>query len=403
MNRIIVPSVFTLLLIFSSIQKVAGQKNWSIRSEVSSFAGYESNPYKSPDTLYSIPNNTSYSNQDLIRPDYFIEYNYDLDVTKFVGKRFFVEGTSQWQNKRYSQEEILNTGRFNVGIAPAFRVNKKITIGGGYEFEKRAMTDADILGEQTKYVLSYHQNQTQFFVKTRPFKNNITNIYYTFQDRKYSNTYSSYNPAIPLQVELNLDYSQHTIEVRTVQYVDKRTRFNAAISLYDRQYKYLPSYETLLTPNDNVPRHYQDFRINAAWNRKLNNSVQLRPYARYERRMDKYNNYFSYNRIDAGFETSLIHYKWVLNIDLLAKMYNYDIFEAPVIESQLYPPLKYRYYIADILLTYKVLKGIDLNAGLYYENRNSNANRPTWRYRRGYDDFTVKGGIVIYPEDILDF
>lgn len=401
MNRIILSSVFTLFLIFSSIQNIAGQKKWSIDSNVSSYAGFENNPYKSPDSLFSVSHNTGYSKQELIKTDYFIEYNYDIDVSGRIGKKLLLDLTSQWQNKKYLEEKILNTDRFNIGIAPAYRINRKVTIGGGYEFEKRAMIDADILGEQTKYVLSYHQNQAQFFVKTKPFKNNILNFYYFFQDRKYSNTYSSYTPATQLPVELNLDYIQHTLDIRTVQRLNKRTRFNVGLRFYDRTYEFLPSYETLLTPIENMPRHYQDFRVNFGLNSKVNNVVHIRPYASYERRTDKYNDYFSYNRIDVGFETRLTHHKWVLNVDLLSKLYNYDKFEAPIIGSQSFPPLEYRYYISDIMLTYRLLRGVNLDAGVYFERRNSNANRPTWRYRRGYDNFIVKGGIVIYPEDLF--
>lgn len=400
MYRIILTSILTVVLISSNILEINSQNEWTIKSNISSNVGYEGNPYKSPDTLYSVLNRRAYTKQELIRPDYFIEYNYDLDITKHFGKKFLLEGTSQWQNKRYSQEKILNTGRFNIGIAPAFAINRKITIGGGYEFEKRAMIDADILGEQTKYVLSYQQNQAQLFLKTKPFKNNITNFYYTFQNKRYSNIYSLYNPVTPPLIELDMDNIQHTIELRMIQNLSKKSKFNTIVSFYDRNYRFLPSYESLLTPNNNIPRHYQDVSIKAALTSKLNNFLQIRPSARYERRMDMYNNYFSYNRFDAGLETWLTYYKFILDIDLLSKIFDYDKFEAPTTGSQPYPPLTYSYLISDITLTYKVIRGIDIETEYNFEKRNSNANRPTWKYRRGYDDFIVKGGIVIYP-DIL--
>ena len=388
----------TIIFLLSLSAQVFSQKDFSLKSQISSYVGYESNPFKSPDTLYSVVNNQSFSKNELMKPDYFIEYNYDLSVGKKFGKHFLIDAGSQWHNKNFFNENILNTHLFNVGVAPAYIVNKKITIGAGYEFEKRAMIDADILGEQTKYVLSYIQNQAQFFIKTKPFKNNITNFYYTFQDKKYSNTYSSYNPNTPPQIELNLDNIQHKIQVRTVQTLNKRTKFNIGLGLYDRSYKYLPSYDMLLVPNINVMRHYQDINISSGLNSKLSNEVEIHPYIRYERRMDKFNNYFSFNRYDAGFETLLKYKKLVFDVDLMAKLYNYDKFEAPIIGTQNYPPLKYQYYISDIRLAYKVAKGIDIDTGFWYEKRNSTANRPTWKYRRGYDDFNVKAGLVIYPD-----
>ena len=116
----------TIIFLLSLSAQVFSQKDFSLKSQISSYVGYESNPFKSPDTLYSVVNNQSFSKNELMKPDYFIEYNYDLSVGKKFGKHFLIDAGSQWHNKNFFNENILNTHLFNVGVAPAYIVNKKI-------------------------------------------------------------------------------------------------------------------------------------------------------------------------------------------------------------------------------------------------------------------------------------
>lgn len=371
-----------------------------ISSKIFGSTGYEINPYRSPDTLYDYVNRQAYSKMDLRKPDMYVEYGYDVNLKKRITKSFYLEFNSVFENKKYFQESILNTDKFNAEIIPSYKINSWLTIGAGYQFEKRAVIDADILGEQTRYVMSYIGNTGQLFVRTTPFHNNTTSLYYTFDHKKYNSGYSSYTPLISIPDTLIMDNNQHTLEIQLTQNLSKRTRFGARFSFYDRQYITLPSFDSLLVVNTSHLRHYTDYYASVSLTSKLNNYLEVMPYLKTERRVDMFNDYFSYSRFDGGLQSKLSVYKFILNLDLSYKIYKYDRFEAPTIIKP-YPALQYQYYNASAVLTYKIINGIDINLSSFYVNRISNADRPTWKYRRGYDNFYAQLGFAISPEKLF--
>lgn len=392
--KILFPFIFFLMISLNA------NAQYELSSKIFSNVGFEHNPYLSPDTFYDYKNHIGYSKAELLKPDNFIEYGYNISAKKIIKSKFFFNLTSEWQNKKYFTETILNTGLFNIGLAPSVVIKKWLTLGTGYEFEKRSMVDADILGEQTKYVLAYIQNTGQFFIKTKPFKGNITNLYYTLNQQKYSNTYTSYNVNDSTLIDLNLDNVQNTLDLRMIQTLTKKSSVTLKMILYDKKYKYLPSYDSLLTPDSSSMRHYNNFNIKLTYDNKLNNFIELKPYVKYERQKDMFNNYYSYNKCEGGLMINLTYRKFELELNGWYRKYNYDKYEAPILTTP-YPPLVYQYFNGKATLTYKILNGLNAVLTIYAVNLKSNANRPTWRYRRGYENNYVKLGIILYPDKLF--
>jgi hypothetical protein len=358
----ILAGTFFLSLIFYNLQAqnvVPEKSGLEINSSIFSAMGYEHNPYESPLSYYDYLHNLSYSETDLIKPDLFAEYGYKLSLIKPLKKIFSFELTSEWQNKKFFRESILNTDRFNIGLAPSITLTRWLKAGFGYEFEKRTLNDADILGDPTKYVLSYLQNSGQLFLKTRPFRKNYSNFYYTLNQQIFSSAYSPYAGTDTILNKIDMDNTQHSLDVKILQYLGKRSRLNFKINLYDRKYQYLPSYDSLLTPNYSYMRHYRDINAYLSFNSKINNSIEFRPYVKFERRKDLFNDYYSYKRFDGGLLVSLAFGKFFLDLDGWYKLYNYDELEAPT-KVRPYPDLKYKYYDVKAVLSYKILKGIDI-------------------------------------------
>jgi hypothetical protein len=114
-----------------------------------------------------------------------------------------------------------------------------------------------------------------------------------------------------------------------------------------------------------------------------------------------FNNYFSYDRFEGGLQTFFSIHKFLVDLDMWYRLFNYDKFEAPTV-SRPYPVLQYKYLNARAILTYKIAKGVDISLTSSYEKRKSNADRITWKYRRGYENYYFNLGIIIYPDKWLN-
>ena len=387
----VIITVLILLLLASEIHAQV-----KIDSKVFGYVGYETNPYRSPDTLYDYKIHIGYSETDMLKPDMYAEYGYKIGLTKTWRAKFSLELSSDWQNKNYFHETILNTGHFNAGLAPSLKLSKALTIGIKYEFEKRAEVDVDVLGDQTRYVFSYIQHAGTIFVKTKPWKKNIANIYYTFDQKQYSPAYTNYSGVGNIPDEIYLDNIQHTLDLRLIQGLSQRSSLAVKIIAYDREYKYLPSIDSLLSPNNSSMRHYQDFNAKLTYDNKINNFIEVKPYVRFERRNDLFNDYYSFNLYEGGMLIDLSYRKFSLELNGWYELYKYDKLEAPT-NSIPYPVLKYQYYNANPVLKYKILKSFDIDFSASYVLRVSNANRVTWGYRRGYENSLYRIGLIFYP------
>ncbi len=395
-KTVLILSIFLVCIPKTEAQQKK-ENSFEISSLIGGAIGYEYNPYHSPATFYDLIDSISYSRLDLIKPDFYALYGYELSLGKKLSKKFELDLNSEWKNKEFFNEKILNTHRFNIELAPSITIREGLVLGAGYEFEKRSRVHTDILGEQTRYVLAYIQNSGQLFLKTKLFRKNITNFYYTLDWQKYKSVYSGYRETDTIVDKLNMDNIQHSLEMRFIQYLSSRSRINIIVKVYDRKYKWLPSYDSLLTPNYDIMRHYHDIRGYMAYTAKINNYIEVRPTLEYERKKDLFNDYFSFNRFEGGLELNFFYGKFILNLEGKYNLINYDRCEAPT-ETRPYPDLKYNLLDARVVLTYKIFNGVDINLTSEYGARRSNADKITWKYRRGYENYYINIGLIMYPD-----
>ncbi len=389
MNKVL--SIYICLIFCLGIPALAQTK-----SRIFSSYGASYNPYYSPDTIYDYVNKIGYNKQELLKNIPFIAYGAAVENKQQISEKISLKMNALLRMCNYSTDSLLNRSYISISANPTYQLNKKLKVGSILEFKKQQKFSSNNLGEETNYSLSYTGGIATIYSIYKIDKKHKISLQYSYQDKVFDKKHSLYGSGDDL---IPLDNSQQTIGLVFYKKINKKHKVELNINYFERNYSYLPSYDSILAPNYLVPRKYKSLTSRVSYSFKPNQLFFFKPYFFYESREDVYNNYYSFDRIGGGLFASYSYKRFFLSWNNKIQNIQFDKCEAPTNLTP-YPVLNYTYFNSSFTGRIKLLTFLDIQLRATYENRSSNANRVSWKYRRPYQTMDYSIGLLISPEKL---
>ena len=373
----------SLLLLLAVTFSATAQTSYKLKFSYE--RGYEDNLYHSPET-YIDANDDFFPSSQLLVDDMFNDYRWRLGAKhKFNKKNQLRLEYSSWL-RRY--ENYKNANQSSHMLKSYFRhtFSKKIngTIYGRYQREDRIGTN--VLGDELVLDFAFHQYYLRSYFNIKVNKKNRLNLEASYR-------YRDFDP-----VEERRSFSYGESRLRILDYHKYRignlaNTFRTSVEWKDRPYieRLSRTSEGVKLP-DNALRHDRYFEVEVSNKIYVRKKFTIEPKLEFDRRIDRFNNYFSFHQFSESLEIKYKRKKWEVAAQGEFSQRNYLVRLAPNGEAN-DPRLQYNFLRYRLEAGYHIMPGLTLATKFRRVNRDTNVMAESVRTRRPYNFSEISAGL----------
>ena len=386
MNRI----QWAFMLLFISVTFSAmGQTTYDLN--ISYDRGYESNLYHSP-TTYIDANDDFFPTSSMIVDDWFNDYRWMLGAEHRFNKKNRLElQYSSWL-RRYNNYENANQSSHMIKTYFRHTFSDKVrgTLYARYQREDRIGTN--VLGDELVLDFAFHQYYLRSYVDIKTSKKNRLNLEASYR-------YRNFDP-----VEERRSFSYGESRLRVLDYFrysigDIKNTLRTSVEWKDRPYnERLSRTANGSISADNAVRHDRYFEVEVSNKIKPLKNLSIEPSVEFDRRIDRFANYFSFHQFSESLEIEYKRPKWEVMAVGELNQRNYLTRLAPNGEGD-DPRLQYNFVRLRLEAGYHLVPGLTLAAKYRHVNRDTNVWAETVRTRRPYNFSEVSAGLYLSLDD----
>ena len=382
-KKIFLPLLILFLFGSNSIAQV------KFKPEVYIQGGHENNIFKSPNKLLD-QTGTYYPEKDIILSDQFIDYGYDLDVKyKPLRKHKFLVEQNFW-GRNYSDNSSLNQWDIKFEVQYEYSLSKKMDIGIEYDLNRAKKIGTSVLGTELTRKFSYLKHDVTAYYQWKILKNTQLELEGSYYVKMYEETtgiaplnHKNTGMGVTLEQDLSISDYETTLWLE-FHWDDKKFTDIIASDVSGRELEGYPL------------RHWQYYNFSLSWKLYELGNFTFKPFVDIEKREDLFQDYYTYNALDAGiklyFETQRIY----TTIEPAYSITDYKTKKAPDPDGP-DPLLTYKYFTMDWTFEYKLSQGVSLNAKYQSKDRNTNTLDESRKTRRPYNYYEMLFGLTLRP------
>lgn len=380
MNRIIL-SFLLLFLTFAFSAK--GQTSYDLK--LSYDRGYEYNLYHSPET-YIDANDDFFPSSRMIVDDVFNNYRWRLGAKHKFDKKNQLRLEYKGWLRRYNTYENANQSSHMLKSYFRHTFSKNVwgTLYARYQRDDRIGTN--VLGDELILDFAFHQYYVRSYVNIRTSKKNRLNLEASYRYRDFD----------PVEVRRSFSYGETRLRIKNYYKFSLgsvKNRLEASVEWKDRPYfERLSRTSEGVKTSSNPLRHDRYFEIEVSNRIRPLKGLTVEPELEFDRRIDRFNGYFSYHQLSESLEIEYKRKKWEVMVQGVLNQRNYLVRLAPNGEPD-DPRLKYTFLRFRLEAGYHLVPGLTLAARIKHVNRDTNVMAETVRTRRPYNYSEVSAGL----------
>lgn len=373
--------IFPVLIFITA--NLHGQTKFDM--EAYSYFGREHNIFKGPEILYDLGLDEYLDSDTLIKSDYFLDFGYDLEYHIRKRRNYIFEVGNNFWYRRYSNHPKANQKKLGTNIIYEKYLSKKVSLGGEYEFSWNDKLGTSVSGDELLRSYKYIGNSAEAYLDYNPSKTLEFTLSGSYEFKKYYDD----------TTDMPLDHSNVRIKFIGENEFNKVHSIAFNLDFTDRNYtKYAASDKNGDIEPEYPKRHYMYYMAGISYIIRPAKGLIISSGFDYDRRVDMYEGYYSYNQISPNLKLRYMNKKFYVHLSAAYKQVNYDErYAYTFIERE--DLLTYKYLKYNFKLKYKVLKPLELYLNFSSDNRDSNTELEHARTRRPYNNYEVRMGLNI--------